>query len=103
MPLKAVRPPTGFEEIDKWSGGFGWLAYPDETMQRASHALSIDQPGDPDAPDDVWVIDPLGAPGIDNRLRDRGDVVGVVVLLDRHGRDAATFARRHDVPIYLPA
>jgi hypothetical protein len=103
MELKATRPASGYEEIDRWAGGFGWLPHPEEAMQRASHALAVERPDDPDAPDDVWVVDPLRAPGIEDAIRDLGNVVGVVVLLDRHGRDAATFARRFDVPLYLPA
>lgn len=102
MPLRDTSPSSGFVEIDRWPGGLGWLAHPDETMARASHALCVERP-DEDAPDDVWVVDPLGAPGIDDRLQSLGNVVGVVVLLDRHQRDSVRFARRHDVPLYVPA
>jgi len=93
MPLKAgdrAAEPT-FEAFD---GGFTWIAHPDEGMQRASHALSTD--------DGVWVVDPVDAAGLDGRLRDLGTVAGVVVLLDRHERDAAAVARRHDVPVVFP-
>ncbi|WP_166377168.1 hypothetical protein [Halorubrum sp. BOL3-1] len=31
-----------------------------------------------------------------------GDVAGVVVLQDRHTRDAAAVARRHGVPVFVP-
>jgi len=86
---------TNLREIDRWDGGVGWIAYPDERMQRASHALVHDG--------DVWVVDPVDAPGVDDLLADLGDVVGVVVALDRHKRDAAEIARRHDVPVYVPA
>lgn len=103
MPMKASGPPTGYERIDEWEGGVGWIAHPDESMQRASHALCVDRTDDEAAPPDAWVIDPLRAPGIEDHLRDLGNVVGVVVLLDRHERDAATFARRFDVPLYVPA
>lgn len=120
MPLKASRPPTEYEEIDRWPGGVGWHAYPDERMARASHALRVG--GGPDeyvidfrddreerneheenTRADVWLVDPLRAPGVEDVLRDLGGVVGVVVLLGRHSRDAVTFARRFDVPLYLPA
>lgn len=80
--------------IDEFDGGFGWIAQPDETMQRASHAV--------DFGDGVWIIDPLDAPGIDERIEALGPIKGVVVLLDRHERDSAAFARRFDVPIYHP-
>lgn len=106
MPLKETRPPGEYVEIDRWPGGVGWLAYPDEQMERASHALRVDRPSDEsgsEGPADVWVIDPLRGPGVDDLLQDMGNVVGIVVLLDRHGRDAAGFARRYDVPLYLPA
>ena len=81
-------------EIDRWDGGVGWLAHPDEALQRASHALAVDG--------EVWVVDPVDAPGIDDLFAEFGDVTGVVVLLDRHMRDAAEIASRHEVPVYLP-
>nr|WP_277555800.1 hypothetical protein [Halobaculum sp. YSMS11] len=81
--------------IDEFDGGVGWIAYPDETMERASHALSVDG--------EVWVLDPVDAPGVDDLLADiEGDIAGVVVCLDRHKRDAAAIATRHDVPVYVP-
>jgi hypothetical protein len=94
MPVKETSSPTEYREIDRWNSGVGWIAHPDETMQRASHALAAD--------DGVWVIDPVDAPEIDDLLAEFGDVEGVVVLLDRHMRDAEALARRHDVPLYLP-
>ncbi|UIP01245.1 hypothetical protein Hbl1158_06915 [Halobaculum sp. CBA1158] len=81
--------------IDEFDGGVGWIAYPDETMERASHALSVDG--------DVWVLDPVDGDGVDDLIADlEGDVAGVVVCLDRHKRDAAAIATRHDVPVYVP-
>lgn len=103
MKLKASRPPSEYAEIDHWDDGVGWFAYPDEKMKRASHALRIHRTETEAGPADVWLVDPLRAPGIEEMLRDLGDVVGVVVLLDRHSRDSITFARRFDVPLYLPA
>ncbi|WP_049970473.1 hypothetical protein [Haladaptatus cibarius] len=94
MPLKETQSSNGFREIDRWDGGVGWIAHPDEEMQRASHAISVDG--------DVWVIDPVDAPELDDLLAEYGEVAGVVVLLDRHMRDAEEIARRHDVPLYLP-
>ena len=82
-------------EIDRWGGGVGWIAFPEEPLQRASHALAVDG--------DVWVIDPVDFRDLDDLLAEFGTVRGVVVLLDRHKRDAATIATRHDVPIFVPA
>lgn len=99
MPMKASGSATDWREIDRFDdgdrAGVGWIAHPDETMQRASHALSVDG--------DVYVIDPVDASGVDDLVTEFGEVAGVVVLLDRHTRDAAALARRHNVPVYLPA
>jgi len=84
----------GLREIDRWDGGVGWLAHPHEPLARASHALEVDGA--------VWVVDPVDAPGVDDLLSDLGDVAGVVVGLDRHKRDAAAIATRHDVSVHLP-
>ncbi len=81
--------------IDRFDGGIGWIAHPDETMQRASHALST--------PTGLWLVDPVDCPGLDDLLAEYGDVAGVVVLLDRHRRDAAALARRHDASVWVPA
>ena len=102
VTLKRTRPPADFEEIDRWEGGVGWLAHPDEAMLRASHALAADGEGE-DEDDVVWVVDPVDAPGVDDLFAEFGDVAGVVVLLNRHYRDADEVARRHDVPVYVPA
>lgn len=83
-------------EIDRHEAGVGWIAYPEEGMQRASHALVVDG--------GVWVFDPVDAPGVDDILASLdAPVAGVVVCLDRHNRDAVRIARRHDVPIYAPS
>lgn len=82
------------KEIDHFEGGFGWLAHPEETMERASHALATD--------DGVYLVDPLDADGLDDVLADLGPVAGVVVLLEQHRRHAERLAARHDVPVYLP-
>lgn len=95
MPVKASGPARDPRIIDRWADGVGWIAYPNELMQRASHAIAIEN--------DVWVIDPVDAAGIDSLLAEYGSPVGVVILLDRHTRDAATIARRFDIPVYVPA
>jgi hypothetical protein len=94
MDIKGAGDPGDWQAIDRFDGGVGWMAYPAEGMQRASHALVEDG--------DVWLIDPLDTPGLDDLLADEGEVAGVVLLLSRHGRDAAAIARRHDVAVHVP-
>ncbi len=86
-------------EIDRYDGGVGWIAYPNETMERASHAVAVSN--DETGESDVWVFDPVDAPGVDDLIAELGTVAGVVVGLDRHKRDAAAIANRHDVPVYV--
>ena len=86
---------SGYREIDRREGGAGWIAYPDETMRRASHVFEADGGS--------WVIDPVDTEGIDDLIREFGEVEGVVILLDRHKRDAATVANRHGVSVYVPS
>ncbi len=85
---------TDVREIDRFDGGVGWIAHPEETMERASHALEIDGK--------VWVLDPVDGNGVDDLITELGTVAGVVVMLDRHKRDAGAIAKRYDVPVYLP-
>ena len=86
---------ANYEAIDRFESGVGWLAYPGERMERASHALTTDE--------GVWLVDPVDAEGLDDLLAEEGEVVGVVILLDRHTRDAAAIATRHDVSVYIPS
>lgn len=86
---------TDYQLIDRWNGGVGWLAHPDENGQRASHAVVGDNGG-------VWVIDPIDVSEVDDLLAELGDVAGVAVLSNYHARDAGVIADRHDVPVYLP-
>ena len=94
MPMKESGATT-LTEIDRFDGGVGWLAYPDERLERASHALATDE--------GLYLVDPVDSEGLDDLLADHGEVAGCVVLLDRHNRDADALARRHDVPVYRPA
>lgn len=96
MPTKRTGPGDEYREIDRFDGGVGWIAHPDERMQRASHALVGDEGG-------VWVVDPVDAAGLDDLLVEFGEVAGVVVLFGWHARDAGRIARRHDVAVHLPA
>lgn len=81
--------------VDRFGDGVGWLAHPEEEGKRVSHALVGD--------DGLWLLDPLDAPGVDGRLSEFGDVAGVAVCSSWHARDADAFARRHDVPVFVPA
>lgn len=94
MPMKGTGPGDP-RVVGRFEGGLTWMTYPDERMQRASHAVCPN--------DEVWVIDPVDAPGLDDIFDDLGPVAGVVVLLDRHKRDAAAIARRHGVSVFVPA
>lgn len=94
MGVDSVTPETGIDVVRRFDGGCSWIADPDETMQRASHALLCDG--------ELWVIDPVDGDGVDDLLSEYGPVAGVVVALDRHRRDAAAIANRHDVAVWLP-
>ncbi|MEF8913575.1 hypothetical protein [Natronomonas sp.] len=93
MPAKASGLGS-LNVVDEFDGGFGWIAHPDESMERTSHALVGD--------DGVWAVDPVDAEGIDARFEEAGGLDGVVVLYNYHRRDAAAIAARHDVSVYLP-
>lgn len=93
MPMKGSGA-TSTTVIDRFDGGAGWLAYPDERMRRASHALASDG--------EVWLVDPVDTDGVDELIAEFGELAGVAVLLDRHKRDAGAIARRHDVPVAIP-
>ena len=75
---------------DELDVGFGWI---DEGgVPRTSHVLA--------APGGVWLFDPVDMPGLDDRIRELGEPRGVVQLLDRHGRDCGSIARRLGVPLH---
>jgi hypothetical protein len=76
---------------DELDGGFGWIV--DEFMQRCSHALV--------AGERVWLVDPLDAPGVEERVREAGRPAGVLQLLDRHKRDCVALANRLAVPHHV--
>ena len=77
--------------VDEFEGGLGWVVE-DELIRRTSHALVVDG--------GVWLVDPVDAPGVEERLRALGEPRGVIQLLDRHNRDAAALARRLGVRHY---
>ena len=94
MPMKQSGRATSWDVSNRWDRGASWIAYPDETMERASHVLATDA--------GAIVVDPVDAEDIDDLFAEFGEVAGVTVLLDRHKRDAAAIANRHDVPVYVP-
>jgi hypothetical protein len=77
---------------DELEFGFGWWVAGD-TRFRTSHALA--------AGGRVWLVDPVDAPGVEERLRGLGEPAGVLQLLDRHKRDAVALAGRLGVPHHL--
>lgn len=81
--------------IRRWDGGVSWLAFPEETAARSSHAICGADGG-------VWLLDPLDAGNVHDALAELGPVEGVAVLSAYHARDAAAFADRYDVPVSLP-
>ncbi|MEI8105636.1 MAG: hypothetical protein WCH31_07320 [Actinomycetes bacterium] len=82
-----TEPPTFCDESDT---GFGWISAEPPWMQRASHAIASNG--------GVWLIDPVDFAGLDDRVRTLGEPRGVIQLLDRHRRDAASVATRLGVP-----
>lgn len=95
MPIYDRGPASEYEVLDRWDGGIGWLAHPDESGRRTSHAATGSGGG-------VWLFDPIDAPGIEGELSTLGDVHGVIVCSNYHVRDADVFAARHGVPVYCP-
>ncbi len=72
--------------------GFSWLVDPSEMMERACHVARLG--------DRVWIVDPLDAPGLDERIAKVGEPAGVLQLLDRHERDCRKLADRLGVPLH---
>lgn len=95
MPTYVRDDPGDLEEIDRWRDGRGWLAHPEETTRRASHAVRGEDGR-------VWLFDPLDAPGVDDLVAELGEVAGVAVLSNYHARDAGRIAERHGVAVHLP-
>lgn len=79
------------KSIDEHPLGLTWVI--EEPMARASHAL-VDAGR-------VWLVDPVDDGIAVERAAGLGSVVGVLQLLDRHGRDSAALAQRFDVPHHV--
>lgn len=94
MAMKGSGEATEWKQVGESESSVSWIAYPDERMQRASHALTLDG--------DIWLIDPVDVPELDAFLAEFGTVRGVVLLLDRHKRDCAEIANRHGVSVWVP-
>lgn len=77
--------------VDEFRGGFGWIE--PGFLERTSHALVVDGA--------VWLVDPLAAHGLEERIREAGTPAGVIQLLDRHQRDGAGLAARLRVPLHV--
>jgi hypothetical protein len=75
---------------DDMTSGFGWIAAEPGLLQRTSHALAVDGR--------VWLVDPVGGPGVEERVCALGEPAGVLQLVDRHPRDCAALAHRLGVP-----
>ena len=77
--------------VDGLDGVVGWIEH--ARMRRTSHALAADGR--------VWIVDPIEADGVDERILALGEPAGVIQLLDRHERDCAAFAARFGVPLHV--
>lgn len=78
----------------RFAGGFGWIAYPGEFMQRSSTALA--------SGGRAWLVDPVAMTGIEDEIEALGTVEGVIMTVGWHDRDARWFADRYGVPLYVP-
>ncbi|MBC7460890.1 MAG: hypothetical protein H7287_05970 [Thermoleophilia bacterium] len=80
----------------RFDRGLSWSLHGAGQLACRSHALVADDGG-------IWLIDPIDGAGLDAALDELGGSVGgVVVLLDRHLRDAPAVAGRHGVPLLVP-
>jgi hypothetical protein len=77
--------------VDELDGVLGWIE--DARVRRTSHALA--------AEGRVWIVDPIEADDVDERILGLGEPVAVIQLLDRHERDCAAFAARFGVPLHV--
>jgi hypothetical protein len=67
--------------------GISWLPDPGEVMQRACHAVLLGER--------VWIVDPVDAEDLDERIAAVGEPTAVLQLLDR---DCAEVAARLGIP-----
>lgn len=102
MALKHDTPGNDVTIVQRWEHGLTWMAHPDEEMRRASHALVSGTDSTERTDDDVWLVGPVDADGLDEELSALGSVAGVVVLTNSHGRHADRLANRYDVAVHVP-
>ena len=81
------------EFVDDWGDGFGWVGSPEENMRRTSHAFRDSG---------VYLVDPVDAENLGQRLDGFGEVEGIILLFARHVRDSEKLAERYDCPVYVP-
>ena len=80
-----------FRPCDEFEHGFGWSE--PGFLERTSHALVVGGA--------VWLVDPLDAERLEERIRVAGRPAGVIQLLDRHHRDGVELAERLGVPLHV--
>jgi hypothetical protein len=80
-----------YRPCDEFERGFGWKE--PGFLERTSHVLVVDGA--------AWLVDPLVADGLEERIHDAGRPAGVIQLLDRHDRDCAALANRLGVPLHV--
>ena len=78
--------------VDEEPWGFGWWLGGDRLV-RTSHAIL--------AGGGVWLVDPVEAPGVAERVVALGEPRGVIQLLDRHSRDCAAWSDGLGVPHHV--
>jgi hypothetical protein len=83
------------EVFDRFEGGISWGRAGAGLLECRAHALRTADGG-------VWLIDPIDGEGLDEELEQLGDVVGVIVLFDRHLRAAPRLAKRYGVRLLVP-
>jgi hypothetical protein len=81
----------GMRIIDESGDGFSWTSAGHSWLARTSHALR--------ANGDVWIVDPVDFPALDERVRALGSPRAVLKLFVQHGRDGSTVASRLGVPL----
>jgi glyoxylase-like metal-dependent hydrolase (beta-lactamase superfamily II) len=80
-----------FRPCDEFEHGFGWKE--PGFLERTSHVLV--------ASGATWLVDPLAAEGLEERIRAAARPAGVIQLLDRHRRDGPVLAERLGVPLHV--
>lgn len=80
--------------VREWGSGFTWQAHPDAAMQRTSQAIRVGN--------GIWLVDPMDADGLDEKLAELGEIAGVVMLGSHHQRHADELAQRHEVAVHAP-